>query len=270
MSQGQKPVYWLLDFEVPSFITKFGRDEFKGIVLIASRQLWNLISEKVEPDSESIVRSALIGPGYIKGVVKKGTGGIEFEHAISSVIFNPAELRLTEPLPLLNIISPEVVDPSAESSIEEIEGVVRKVMVARGNPLVPQKIAEVRPLASIPTLEYTSTAEVKLEIRLTSGLSKARFVLQGVHKRIYAPYCSRLSGSEHYFDDPSVLNVFWVDKRQLIAPPRESLSDWTIIEKSGERQQPQKEAKDGYDEIMEEYRLTYGFMKAHLSSYVLT
>ena len=270
MSLGQKPVYWLLDFVVPRFITKFGQDDFKGLVLIASRQLWNLISEKADSDSESIVRSAFIGPGYIKGVIKKGTGGIEFEQAISGVIFNPSELRLTEPLPLLNIISPEVIDPSAESSKEEIESIVRKIMVTRGNPLVQEKLAEVRPLTTIPTLEYTSTAEVKLEIRLTSGLSKARFVLKGIHKKIYAPYSTLLSSSEHQFDDPSKLSFLWVDKRQLAVPSREKLSEWAIIEQSENRGEPEVVAKDGYDSIIEEYKRTLDFMKTHSSSYVLT
>jgi hypothetical protein len=263
VSYGQKAVYWLVDFIIPNFISKFGRDAFEGRILIASRQLWSLISE-------NLVRSAFIGPGYIKGLIRKATGGIEFEQPISCVIFDPTELRLTEPLPLVNIFSPDVIDPLAESSKEEIESLVRKVMVARGNPLVPEKIAEVRPLTSIPTLEYTSTAEVKLEIKLASGLSKARFALKGVHKKIFAPYSSILSSSKHQYDDPINLSILWVDKRQLVAPSREKLSGWAIIEQSGERVGPEEEVKDGYDRIIEEYKRTLNFMRAHISSYVLT
>jgi hypothetical protein len=256
-------VFWLVDFVVPSFISKFGRDDFEGKILVASRQLWSLISE-------NLVRSAFIGPGYIKGTVRKATGGIEFEQAIGGVIFDPTELRRTEPLPLVNIFSPDVIDPLAESSKEEIESLVRKVMVARGNLLVQEKLAEVRPITSIPTLEYTSTTEVNLEIKLTSGLSKARFALGGIHKKIYAPYSHLLSSRKHNYDDPTKLSFLWVDKRQLVTPSRENLSEWAIIEQSGDRTVVEDASKDGYDKIMDEYKRTLDFVKANLSSYLLT
>jgi hypothetical protein len=270
VSSGEKAIYWLVDVFVPNLITKFGRDEFEGKLLIASRQLWNLISENEELKDDERVRTAFIGPGYVKGIIKKGTGGIEFGQTVCSVIFDPRELRRNEPVPLVNIFSPEVIDPSAESSKEEIESVVRKTMITRGNPLVQEKLAEVRPLTSVPTLEYTSTAEEKLEIRMTSGLAKARFALKGIHKKIYAPYSSMLSGSKHLYDDFSRLSILWVDKRQLVAPSREKLSEWAIVEQSSERAEPGEKPRDGYDRIVAEYRRTLDFMKTHSSSYILT
>jgi hypothetical protein len=263
LSSGQKAVYWLVDFIVPNFISKFGRDDLDGKILIASRQLWTLISENQ-------VRSAFIGPGYIKGVIKKATGGIEFEQMIGCVIFDPTELRRKEPLPLVNIFSPDVIDPLSESSKETIESLVRKVMIARGNPLVQQKLAEVRPLTSIPTLEYSSMAEVKLEIKLTSGLSKARFALKGIHNKIYTPFSSIFSSGKHQYDDFTRLNILWVDTRQLVTPTREKLSEWIIIEQSGEQAQPEDASKDGYDRIISEYERTLDFMKTNSSSYILT
>ncbi|WXG42651.1 MAG: hypothetical protein WED04_00845 [Promethearchaeati archaeon SRVP18_Atabeyarchaeia-1] len=266
MSHGQKTMYWLVDFVVPSFISKFGRDEFEGKILIASRQLWSLILQ----GSDDIVRSALIGPGYVKGVIKKATGGIEFEHTISAVIFDPTELRPNVMLPLVNMVSPDVIDPLEESSKEEIESHVRKVMMTRGKPLVQGKLAEVRSLASIPTIEYISTTDVHLEIKLTSGLSQARFVLKGINKKIYAPYSSILSSGKSQYDDPHKLSMFLADKRQLVTPSREDLSRWTIVEQSGERMGTEEVPEDGYDRIMNEYKRTLDFMKANLQSYVLT
>jgi hypothetical protein len=262
LSHGQKVVYWLIDFIIPNFASKFGREEFEGKILIASRQLWSLMSE-------SLVRSAFIGPGYIKGVIKKTSGAIEFEQPISSVIFDPTELRRTEPLPLVNIFSPEVIDPLAESSKEEIESLVRKIIITRGKPLVQEKIAEVKPLTSIPTLEHISMATVKLEIQLTSGASRAKFALKGVHKKIYAPYSSILSSARSEYDDPSKLSIFWVDKRQLVPPSRGNLSEWMIIEQSAERTEADETPKDGYDKIFEEYRRTLEFMKTNSKSYLL-
>jgi hypothetical protein len=262
LSYGQKAVYWLVDFVVPNFITKYGREELGGRILIASRQLWSLISG-------SQVRSALIGPGYVKGETNKPSGEVDFNEPISAVIFDPTELRRGEPLPLVNIFSPEVIDPLEESSKEEIESVVRRIMVTRGRPLVQEKLAEVKPLTSVPTLEYTSTSKVRLEIRLTSGVSKARFALSGVYRRIYNPYTSKLSDSRHNYDEVENLNILWVDRRKLVAPSKEVLSEWTIIEQSAERTEPEETTKDGYDQITEEYRRTLDFIKANLSSYVL-
>lgn len=262
MSYGQKAVYWLIDFVIPNFVSDYGREELDGRILIASRQLWSLISG-------SQVRSALIGPGYVKGDTKKATGKVDFNEPISAVIFDPTELRLTEPLPLVNIFSPEVIDPLEESSKQEIESVVSKIMVARGRPLVHGKLAEVKSLTSLPTLEYTSTSKVKLEIRLTSGVSKARFALSGIHRRIYIPFISKFSDARRNYDDVSNLNIFWVDRRKLVAPSKEALSEWGIIEQIGGSAEPAGNTKDGYDQIIEEYRRTLDFMKANVDSYIL-
>jgi hypothetical protein len=262
LSYQKKAVYWLIDFSIPNFYSDYGREELDGKILIASRQLWSLITE-------SQVRSALIGPGYVKGETKKPTGGIDLGEPISAVIFDPTELRLTEPLPLVNIISPEVIDPLEESTKQEIESIVSKTMVTRGRPLVHEKLAEVRSLTSPPTLEYSSTSKVKLEVRLTSGVSKARFILGGVHKRIYTPFISKFLDKERNYDDLDSLNILWVDRRKLVAPSEEALSQWTIIEQSGGGAVTEENAKNGYKQIADEYKRTLDFIKANLGSYIL-
>jgi len=256
LSRQQKVVYWLVDFTIPNFTSRFGRDRLDGKLLVASRQLWTLILEER-------VRSALIGPGYVKGTIKKTTGEIDFDQAISGVIFDPTELRPWEPLPLVNIISPEVIDPLTESSKAEIEGYVKRVMIARGNPLVEKKIAEVKPLATIPKVEYTATSKVKLEIRFTSGLAKARFTLGGVHRKIYAPFTDDLLKGR--YDDANKVRILWVDKRELVSPSKQSLSEWSIIEQSSERSEPE----DGFSQLTGEYKRTLDFIKANSSSYIL-
>ncbi len=262
MSYKEKAVYWLIDFEIPNFVSEYGREELDGRILIASRQLWSLITG-------SQVRSALIGPGYVKGETRKATGKVDFGEPISAVIFDPTELRLREPLPLVNIFSPEVIDPLEESSKQEIESVVSKIMVAKGRHLVQEKLAEVKSLTSLPTLEYTATSKVKLEITLTSGVSKARFVLSGIHKRIYTPYIAGFSDKKRNYDDVDNLNIFWVDRRKLVAPSKEALSEWTIIEQSSGTGEPEEDVKDGYRQVINEYNRTLDFMKANIDSYIL-
>jgi hypothetical protein len=262
LSYGQKAVYWLVDFVIPNFVSNYGREQLDGRILIASRQLWSLISG-------SQVRSALIGPGYVKGETKKATGKIDFNEPISAVIFDPTELRLTEPLPLVNIFSPEVIDPLEESSKQEIESVVRRIMLTRGKPLVQEKLAEVKSLTSPPTVEYTSTSKVKLEIRLTGGRSKARFALSGIHKRIYTPFVSKFLDKRSNYDEVNSLNIFWVDRRKLVAPSKEVLSEWAIIEQSTENAQSERKVKDGYEQIIQEYNRTLDFIKANADSYIL-
>lgn len=262
MSYKQKAVYWLIDFAVPNFISDYGREDLEGRILIASRQLWSLITG-------SQVRSALIGPGFVRGDTKKATGKIDFSEPISAVIFDPTELRLTEPLPLVNIFSPEVIDPLEESSKQEIESVVSKIMIAKGKPLVHEKLAQVKTFASLPTVEYTSTSKVKLEIRLTSGVSKARFALSAIYKRIYAPFVSKFSDKKHNYDDVDSLNIFWVDRRKLVKPSEEALSEWAIIEQSSESTEPEENVKDGYKQITDEYKRTLDFVNANVDSYIL-
>jgi hypothetical protein len=263
LSYKEKAVYWIIDFEIPNFISAFGREELDGRILIASRQLWSLLK------GDQVVRSALIGPGYVKGEIKKATGKVDFGEPISAVIFDPTELRIKEPLPLVNIFSPEVIDPLEESSKQEIESVVSKIMLAKGRPLVQEKLAEVKSLTSLPTLEYSTTSKVKLQIALTSGLSKARFALSGVHKRIYSPYVSKFLDKKRNFGDVNSLNIFWVDKRRLIAPSEEVLSEWTIIEQNSGMAESEENIKDGYKQIVNEYNRTLDFMKANIDSYIL-
>jgi hypothetical protein len=252
----------LIDFAIPNFLSDYGKEELDGRILIASRQLWSLITG-------SRVRSALIGPGYVKGETQKATGNVDFGEPISAVIFDPTELRLTEQIPLVNIFSPEVIDPLEESSKQEIESVVSKIMIARGKPLVHEKLAEVKQLTSLPTLEYTSTSKVKLEVRLTSGVSKARFILGGVYKRLYAPFISKFSDKVRNYDDMNSLNILWVDRRKLVAPSEEALSEWTIIEQSSGNTETEENVKDGYKQIVDEYKQTLDFLKANVDSYIL-
>jgi len=260
LSREQNVLYWLIDYAVPDFISKFGREDLEGRLLIASRQLWSLISGEQ-------VRSGLIGPGYVEGTIRKATGEIEFEEPISGIMFDPTELRPTEPLPLVNIISPEVIDPVAKSSKEEIQEFVRKTVVTRGKPLVTDKLTEVKSLTTIPLVQYTSTSKTKLEIRFTSGVAKAKFALSGVHRKIYAPYVSNLQRKK--YDDINALKMFMVDKREMTKPTMEALSKWMIIEQNTESAEPEETLRDGYTQITEEYRRTLEFIKANSSSYIL-
>jgi hypothetical protein len=92
----QSALYWLLEVEAYDFdIGILHNADIEGKVLIISSQLWSLIR------GTSVI-SALIGPGIFKGQASTENVKIDVLEHISALLFDPAQLRYDEPLPLVD------------------------------------------------------------------------------------------------------------------------------------------------------------------------
>ena len=253
-------LYWLLDLYIPDLnLPHIKNVEFKGEVLIASKQLWTLLRE-------DIVRSCLIGPGVVKGTILHKGHPIEVEEGVGALVFNPAELRPTAPIPLVNIVAPEVVDPLAKSSVSEIATIIEKVLVGRGMVLAPKKLTEVRRKGTIPTVEYREKFLEKIEVHLTSGAMKAKFLLGGAKRPIYSAFLKRYS--KRLYEHPERLKILYVDKREFTSFNQDAVSCWSIVEKLQAQPLEEKQTADGYKQFVEEYVSVLEFMKKFKEVYI--
>jgi len=257
---GETVLYWLLDMYIPDLNLPYVKNvEFRGEVLIASRQLWTLLRE-------DIVRSCLIGPGIVKGTISHKGHPIEVEEGVGALVFNPAELRPTEPIPLVNIITPEVVDPLAKSSVSEIATIIEKVLVDRGMVLAPKKLTEVRRKGTIPTVEYREKFLEKIEVHLTSGSMKARFLLGGAKRPIYRAFLKRYT--KMFYEHPERLKILYADKRKFAPFNQDAVSHWSIVEKLQAQPLEEQQTVDGYKQFVEEYASVLEFMKKFKDVYI--
>lgn len=253
-------LYWLLDTYIPGLSLPHVKEvEFKGEVLITSKQLWTLLYENV-------VRSCLIGPGIIKGTAIYKGYPIKVEEAIGVLIFNPAELRPSAPIPLVNIVTPEVIDPLAKSSASKITTVIERVLVDRGMILAPKKLTEVKRKGTIPTVEYREKFFEKIEVRLTSGVMKARFLLGGAKRPIYDAFLKRYE--KRMYERPEKLRVLYVDERRFASFDQNTVSCWSIVEKIQAQPLEEQETVNGYKQFVEEYWSVVDFIRKFKNSYI--
>ena len=253
-------LYWLLDIYIPDLNLPFIKNvEFKGEILIASKQLWTLLHE-------STVRSCLIGPGVVKGTILHRGYPIEVEEAVGALIFNPAELRPIVPIPLVNIVTPEVIDPLAKSSVSEIATIIERVLVDRGMILAPKKLTEVRRKGTIPTVEYREKFLEKIEVHLTSGAMKAKFLLGGAKRPIYRAFLKRYT--KKLYEHPERLKVLYVDERAFKSFNQDTISYWSIVEKLQAQPLEEQQTVDGYKQFVEEYTSVLKFMKKFKNAYI--
>lgn len=253
-------LYWLLDTYIPKLNLPHVKEvEFKGEVLIMSKQLWTLISDDV-------VRSCLIGPGVIKGIALYKGYPIKVEEAIGILVFNPAELRPSAPIPLVNIVTPEVIDPLAKSSASEIATVIERVLVDRGMVLAPKKLTEVRRRGTIPTIEYREKFFEKIEVHLTSGVMKAKFLLGGAKRPIYEAFLKRYE--KRVYERPEKLRVLYVDERKFASFGQDAVSHWSIVEKIQAQPLEEQQTENGYKQFVDEYMSVVDFIKKFKDAYI--
>ena len=172
-------IYWLLNFSMPEFqISPTITGKSEGKILIASRQLYTLMAGEE-------IRSCLIGPGVVQGVHYIRKIPTEFQQPISALIFNPTQFRRDEPIPLVDIINPEVIDPIAASERSAIEQRILSIMIRRGKVLASKKLAEVRPPTGVPITVIEEEDLVRVNISYVNGLAKAKFVLGAQNRKQY-------------------------------------------------------------------------------------
>ena len=220
------PMFWLLEVETYDFDAGVLKGaELTGKVMIISSQLWSLI----RGDN---VMSMLIGPGIFKGNAVIGNRRVDMVEYLSGLMFDPSQLRVSEPLPQVDIVNPEVIDPLEARKQEEIVTIIRKVIVERGNVLPGNVILRHRPNASIPLTAHALDLAKKINVSHVSGVQRARFILAGTNGPMYKPFVQHFR--KRGFINPERLKVmatpFGRFSRFLDS---EVMSDWMIVEKAG-------------------------------------
>jgi len=237
------PLYWLIEIETYDFtVGAFKGADLNGKALILSSQLWSIIRG-------TEVYSILIGPGIFKGVAKKGGIQVDVFEYLSCLMFDPTQLRFDEPLPQVDIVSPEVIDPLGVRKQEEIVTVIRNLVIERGNILVGDAVATVQAKANIPqTIQYEEMFK-RINVSHVSGAQRAKFILGGANGPIYRPFAENFPKLTHQ----------QIERTKVLAAPYykfasfsdiEVMTDWMIVEKAG------FDSKTGMEAIGAEYEAT--------------
>ena len=255
MSSVQTPLYWLIEIETYDFqVGAFKDADLKGKALILSNQLWSIIRK-------TRVFSVLIGPGIFKGVATKGNIQVDVLEYLSALMFDPTMLRFDEPLPQVDIVNPEVIDPLGARKQEEIVTIIRNLVIEKGNVLAADPLATVTTKANVPqTVHYNEVYE-KINVSHISGSQRAKFILAGTNGPMYKPFVE-------YFDD----RKFWRKERtKVMATPFykfssfvdiDVMSDWMIVEKAG------VDSKSGIEAIGEEFERTLSIVEKERESFI--
>jgi hypothetical protein len=251
----ESPLYWLLDIEAYDFNTGYIQDaDLNGKVLILSRQLWSMVRG-------SEVVSVLIGPGIFRGVAESGNRRADLEERICALMFNPAQLRYDEPLPLVDIINPEIIDPLSSGRIEEIVTIIRKLVLEKGNILTENPLITVKRGSGIPTTAHYQEMIERINVTHISGVQRTRFILGGTNGPLYRPFVKWYEGRKFIsVENSKVLAIN--DNRFGPSTDLKIVEDWMIVEKAGMTD------KIGKAVIEEEYDLTLSFLKKNADSYI--
>lgn len=250
MLKDKTPLYWLIGIETYDFsIGAFRGADLSGTALILSTQLWSIIRN-------TEVYSILIGPGIFKGSAKKGGINVVVEEFISALMFDPTQLRYDEPLPQVDIVTPEVIDPLGLRKQEEIVTLIRNLVIERGNVLAGDALAKIKVEAGIPQTAHYEEIFKRINVSHISGEQRARFILGGTCGHIYRPFI------ENY----PKLHLQHTERSKVFATPFhritsfsdiEVMTDWMIVEKAG------SDSKTGMEAIADEYQNTLEIIEKH-------
>jgi hypothetical protein len=221
LSAENSPLLWVLDFVAPNF-QLFGEEvTLSGDLLIASRQLWSLLHGET-------VRSALLGPGVIKGQVSLKGNPVDVEFLVGAVLFDPTEMRPGEPIPLIDILHPEIVDPLEQSTPEQVQEIIRTLVVKKGSVSDSKPILTLQVEGGLPITLVSEQHIVAKNISLVSGMRKAKFLLGGQKNRLYTPFKDALQSNR--FSDPTKIWTFRLDQKTFVDFDSSHFRDWVIIE----------------------------------------
>lgn len=221
MTEQNPPLLWVLDYVIPDF-TIFGEKiTLSGELLIASRQLFSFLKGEV-------VRSAFVGPGVVKGQVMIKDKPVDVEYLVGSVIFDPTKMRPREPIPLLDILNPEILDPLEKASVEQVQEIIRTLVIKKGSVEDSGQILTVTTEGGLPRTLITEQRIVPKNISLVSGMKKAKFLLGGQKNRLYTPFKDAIARNR--FSDPSKIWTFRIDTLEFEAFDPMYFDEWIIIE----------------------------------------
>ena len=255
MSKGHTPLYWLIDIESYNFqVGAFKGADLKGNALIISTQLWSIVRE-------TRVYSILIGPGIFKGVATKGGIQVDVLEYLSALMFDPTMIRLDEPLPQVDIVNPEVIDPLSARKQEEIVTLIRNLVVEKGNILAANPLATVQMKANVPQTAHYQEMFQRINVSHVSGIQRAKFILAGTNGPLYKPFVE-------YFNS----RKFWQkEQTKVMATPFfkfssfidiDIMSNWMIVEKAG------MESLTGMEAIGQEFENTLSMVEKESGSYI--
>jgi hypothetical protein len=248
-------LYWLLDVEAYNFNIGVLKDtDLTGKALMVSRQLWSVIREDK-------VLSVLIGPGIFKGTAVSGNIRVDVIEKLGALIFDPTQMRYDEPVPMVDIINPEVIDPLGSKKQEEIVTIIRKLVVEKGNVLAANPLVKVEQRGSVPQTAHYDEMIRKIDVSHISGVQRARFILAGTNSPMYKPFA----------DSFLKCGYIQADHLKVMATPFskfssfidiEIMSDWMIVEKAG------IDTKTGIEAIRDEYDATFSQVKQHEEAFI--
>jgi hypothetical protein len=249
------PLYWLINIETYDFdVGAFRGADLTGTALILSSQLWSIIRE-------TDVFSILIGPGIFKGTARKGGINVKVEEFISALMFDPTQLRFDEPLPQVDIVNPEVIDPLGTSKQEEIVTLIRNLVVERGNVLAGDALARIEVKAGVPQTAYYEEMFKHINVSYISGEQRARFILGGTSGHVYRPFA----------DNFPKLHLQGAELTKVLAVPFskftgisdiEVMANWMIVEKAG------MDSKTGMEAILDEYENTLAIIEKNKEKFI--
>jgi hypothetical protein len=225
MSEKNPPLLWVLDFIAPSFQVVGQKMTLTGDILIASRQLWSLLHE-------DIVRSALIGPGVVKGRVAIKGNPVDIEFLVGAAVFDPTEMRPGEPIPLINILNPEVIDPLEQSTPEQVQRILRTLVVKKGTVSDSGRLVTLRVKGALPQTLVVEQHMVAENISFVSGMKKVRFLLGGQKHALYTPFKEALERNR--FSDSARIWNFRLDEKKFEPFDSALFRDWVIVEMQAE------------------------------------
>jgi hypothetical protein len=221
MIEQNPPLLWVLDYVISDFQLLGETITLSGELLIASRQLYSLLQDE-------IVRSALIGPGAIKGQVLIKGKPVDVEYLVGAVIFDPTQMRPRQPIPVLDILNPEILDPLEQATEEQVQEIIRTLVIKKGSVSDSGQIFTVTTEGGLPKTLIAEQRMVAKNISFVSGMKKARFLLGGPKNRLYTPFKEGLQRNR--FSDPSKIWTFRIDNREFEAFDPPKFDDWIIIE----------------------------------------
>jgi hypothetical protein len=248
-------LFWLLDVEAYDFnIGVLKGTDLTGKALMVSRQLWSVIRE-------DRVLSVLIGPGIFKGTAVSGNIRVDVVEKLGALIFDPAQLRYDEPVPMVDIINPEVIDPLGTKKQEEIVTIIRKLVIEKGNVMAADPLAKVEQRGSVPQTVHYDEMIKKIDVSHVSGVQRARFILAGTNSPMYRPFA----------DSFEKRGYIQADRLKVMATPFlkfssfvdiEIMSDWMIVEKAG------IDTKTGIEAMRDEYDATLMQVKENEEAFI--
>ncbi|MFW9786888.1 MAG: hypothetical protein ACFFE2_06320 [Candidatus Thorarchaeota archaeon] len=255
MSKEQTPLYWLIEIESYDYqVGAFKDADLSGKALILSNQLWSIIRG-------TSVYSVLIGPGIFKGIATKKGIQVDVLEYLSALMFDPTMIRFDEPLPQVDIVNPEVIDPMGARKQEEIITVIRNLVMEKGNVLAADPLAKVHAKANVPQMVHYEEIFEKINVSHVSGIQRAKFILAGTNGPMYKSFVE-------YFNDNKFTRK---ESTKVMATPFykfssfidiDVMSDWMIVEKAG------VDSKTGIEAIGEEFERTLSIVEKERESYI--